>query len=262
MVPELRPRGIGEMLDAAVALYRVRFRRLVLTSLAVVFPVQALITLLLISATSDQVDTTQSTNTQLGTLWFALLLYTIVGLIVTALVARPIADAYVGVEHAHANVPKRSPFALLLLIAIVSVVAAIGLVFCYIPGLLVLGLWAIAIPAMRLEGTGPFRSMGRSQQLARGHYLSTVGLISSALLLWFVLQQGIALGANQWINHGATRTSALIAQGSGDVFATALTMPLIATAIVVCYFDGRIRNEAFDIQLQMVQPADELAPAQ
>jgi hypothetical protein len=249
------------MLDAAVALYRVRFRRLVLTSLAVVAPVQVLITLLLISATSDQTDTTQSTNTQTGTLWVALLLYTIVGLVVTALVARTIGDAYVGAQNAHATVPRRSPFALVALVAIVSVVCAIGLALCIFPGLLLLALWAPAIPAMRLEGTRVFGSIGRSQRLAGGHYLLNVGLISSALLLWFVLTEAIGLGASEWINHGASRTSALIAQGSGDLLATAITTPLIATAIVVCYFDARIRKEAFDIQLQMVQPVDELAPA-
>jgi hypothetical protein len=238
MVPELRPRGIGEMLDAAVALYRVRFRRLVLTSLAVVAPVQVLITLLLISATSDD-TTTGSNSAQTGTLWVALLLYTIVGLVVTALVARTVGDAYVGDPNAHSTVPKRSPFALVALVAIVSVVCAIGLAFCIIPGLLMLALWAPAIPAMRLEGTRVFRSIGRSQHLAGGHYLLNVGLISSALLLWFVLTEAIGLGATEWVNHGASRTSALIAQGSGDLFATAITTPLIATAIVVCYFDGR-----------------------
>ena len=33
MVPELRPRGIGEMLDVAVAIYRASARRLVLVAL-------------------------------------------------------------------------------------------------------------------------------------------------------------------------------------------------------------------------------------
>jgi hypothetical protein len=262
MVAELRPRGIGEMLDAAVALYRVRFRRLVLTSLAVVAPVQVLITVLLISATNDDTTTTQGTNTQTGTLWVALLLYTIVGLVVTALVSRTIGDAYIGANGAHATVRKRSPFALVALVAIVSIVSAIGLAVCIFPGLLLLALWAIAIPVMRLEGTGVFRSMRRSQQLAGGHYLLNLGLVSSGLLLWFVLTEAIGLGASQWINHGASRTSALIAQGSGDLLATAITTPLIATAIVVCYFDARIRKEAFDIQLQMVQSTSELAPAQ
>ena len=53
MVPELRPRGIGEMLDAAVALYRARFGRLVRITLAVIVPVQILNTIILLSAQPD-----------------------------------------------------------------------------------------------------------------------------------------------------------------------------------------------------------------
>src|SRR5262245_42046961 len=162
MVPELRPRGVGEMLDAAVALYRVRFRRLVLTALTVVAPVQVLITLLLISVSNDEQTTTQSSNSQAGTLWVAMLLYAIVGLVVTALVTRTVASAYVGSDMTQGAVPKRSPFAVLALVAIVSVIFAIGLAFCIFPGLLLLALWAASIPVMRLEGTGVFRSMRRS----------------------------------------------------------------------------------------------------
>jgi hypothetical protein len=261
MVPELRPRGVGEMLDAAVALYRVRFRRLVLTALAVVAPTQVLITLLFISVSNDQQQSTQASNTQVGTLWVAALLYAVVGLVVTALATRSVADAYVGGDMSQ-GAPRRSPFAVLTLVAIVSVVTATGLAACVFPGLLLLALWAVAIPVTRLEGTGVFRSMRRAQQLAGGHYLLNLGLISAALLLWAVLTWAIGLGASEWVNHGASRTSALIAQGCGDALATALTTPLIAAAIVVCYFDARIRREAFDIQLKLLPPAPSLASAQ
>jgi len=50
MVPELRPRGIGEMLDVAVAIYRASARRLVLVALVVEVPVQLLMTIVLLSA--------------------------------------------------------------------------------------------------------------------------------------------------------------------------------------------------------------------
>ena len=50
MVSELRPRGIGEILDTAVALYRARFRKLTLVTATVVIPVQVLSALVLLSA--------------------------------------------------------------------------------------------------------------------------------------------------------------------------------------------------------------------
>jgi hypothetical protein len=233
----------------------------VLTAIAVVAPVQVLITLLLISVSDDQQATTQSSNAQAGALWVAILLYAVVGLIVTALATHTVANAYVGADMAQ-GVSRRSPFAVLALVAIVSVLSAAGLALCIIPGLLLLALWAAAIPVMRLEGTGVFRSMRRSQQLAGSHYLLNLALISAALALWLILTWAIGIAASEWVNHGASRTSALIAQGCGDVFANAITTPLIAAAIVVCYFDARIRSEAFDLQLKLLQSAPDLAPAQ
>ncbi len=56
MVPELRPRGIGEILDTAVALYRARFTRLARVAAAVVIPVQALSAIVLISARPDSIS--------------------------------------------------------------------------------------------------------------------------------------------------------------------------------------------------------------
>src|SRR5512132_3055533 len=54
MVPELRPRGIGEMLDAAVTIYRARFGALMRVALAVIIPVQVLTTLVYLSALPDR----------------------------------------------------------------------------------------------------------------------------------------------------------------------------------------------------------------
>src|SRR5215475_5729340 len=50
----MRPRGIGEVLDAAVALYRARFASLVKVTAAVVFPLQALASLIILSAQPDK----------------------------------------------------------------------------------------------------------------------------------------------------------------------------------------------------------------
>ena len=54
MVPELRPRSVGEVLDAAVLLYRARFGALMRVSLIVVIPVSLLTMLVLLSALPDE----------------------------------------------------------------------------------------------------------------------------------------------------------------------------------------------------------------
>jgi hypothetical protein len=265
MVPELRPRGIGEMLDTAVAVYRARLRRVFLTSLLVVVPVQALITLLLISAeptTAIRVDqngtfqvTTQSQNAQLGAGLGAILLFILASLTVTALVSRPLADAYVGYEPASSTprlaIARRGPFAIVGLVVMLTVLTAIGLVICIIPALLLFTMWAVAIPVLVLEGGGAFQAMGRSRRLVASRYGATMGLVATAWLLSSILNYGINIASNLLVLHGTSRTSALLAQGTASALVLSVTEPVIAAALVVCYFDLRIRSEAFDVQLMM-----------
>jgi hypothetical protein len=264
MVPELRPRGIGEMLDTAIAVYRARLRRVFLTSLLIVVPVEALITLLLISAepttqvSVDQTGTlhvTQSNNAVLGAGFGAILLFIIASLTVAALVTRPLADAYVGVDAENGAPrpapPHRSPLAVVGLLMMLTVLTALGLILCIIPGLLLFTAWAVAIPALILEGGGAFHALRRSQRLVSSRYLATMGLVATAWLLSSILNYGISLGANLLVLHGTSRTSALLAQGTASALVLSVTEPVIAAALVVCYFDLRIRSEAFDVQLMM-----------
>src|SRR4029079_2142330 len=104
MVSELRPRGIGEILDSAVALYRARFTRLMRVAAFVVIPVQLLSAVVLLSAQPDSFDVNvrgavtpqyASPAAQFG----AGVVILVVGLLSTAFIvavcARIIGDAYI-----------------------------------------------------------------------------------------------------------------------------------------------------------------------
>ena len=54
MIPELRPRSVGEVLDAAVLLYRARFGALMKAAAIVVIPLTVLILLIQLSALPDE----------------------------------------------------------------------------------------------------------------------------------------------------------------------------------------------------------------
>src|SRR5665213_2901056 len=93
MVSELRPRGIGEILDSAVALYRARFTRLVVVAAAVVVPVQALSAIVLLSAQPDHYSlsvtgavTPQFDTSSFGVQLAAFVVVALVGVLSTALV--------------------------------------------------------------------------------------------------------------------------------------------------------------------------------
>src|SRR5262245_60453813 len=163
MVSELRPRGIGEILDTAVALYRARFRKLMLVAATVVIPVQVLSALVLLSAqpeSYDRLNVTGSVSPQYGADsaligLAAFLVITIVSLLSTAFVVavctRIVADAYIdrdsGAGDAVRAVRPRL-FAIIGLTILVTICSGIGLLFCFVGVLVPLTLFAVAIPAL------------------------------------------------------------------------------------------------------------------
>ncbi|HET9727885.1 MAG TPA: hypothetical protein VFR41_00615 [Acidimicrobiia bacterium] len=269
MVPELRPRGIGEMLDAAVALYRARFTKLIPVSLAVVIPVQAFTTMVLLSAEPDrfQISPTGSVTPQYssGSASAQLASIVVVGLVnlvstafITAVCTRIVADAYtdnVPIRSEALRVAGRRVLALAGLSIMVAMAQVAGALACIVGIVVPIALFSVAVPALVLEGHPVFRSLGRSVQLTREHLWRALGLVLSAQLLGVLIQLGLAVGINAWLNHSANTTTAIIVQGVASALAASVTTPFLATAIVALYFDLRIRNEALDIQLLM-QRAD------
>jgi hypothetical protein len=73
-----------------------------------------------------------------------------------------------------------------------SLAIAAGFVLLIVPGLVLLTIWSVIVPAIMLEGAGVFRAFGRSQELVRGQGLNvfTVILVTVALLIL----AGIVLG--------------------------------------------------------------------
>ena len=269
MVPELRPRGIGEILDCAVALYRARFTKLVLIATVVVVPVQILSALVLLSARPDRytlgVTGTVTPQYDSGSVFVqlaALFVVTIVGVLSTALIVaictRVVADAYIG-RDADARGAVRSVrprvFALVGTSLLVLVSEAIGFAFCFVGALVPLTLFSIAVPVLILEGIGVSAAISRSVNLTKTHFMHVLGLVLTAQLLGGVLNVALAYGVSLVLRTSGSTVTVVIGQSIAGTIAGVLTTPFIATAIVVLYFDLRIRDEAFDVQL-LIQRRD------
>ena len=80
-----------------------------------------------------------------------------------------------------------------------------------------------------------------------------LGLITSASLLSALINLALALALNLWSAHGGSSTSLVIAQGVVNSLTQLLTAPFVAAAIVALYFDLRIRDEAFDVQMALAR---------
>jgi hypothetical protein len=265
VIPDLRPRGIGEILDAAVALYRTRFGQLVRYAAIVVVPVQVLLTIVLLSAQPDRFSVTinggatphfDTTRAQLGATFVVLVVGLLTHAFVSAVTTRIVADEYIGHREPGGEAARtgaRRFGAVTGLTALVGLAELVGLLFCFIGWFAAQALFAVAIPVVILERRRVFAAMGRSVELTRSHFWHVLGVVLTVSLLSALLNIALASGLNFWSSRGGSETATIVAQGLVNIVAALLTTPLVATTVVALYFDLRIRDEGFDVQMALTQ---------
>lgn len=116
--------------------------------------------------------------------------------------------------------------------------------------------YSVSIPALMLENLGVLATVRRSVQLTRGRrgqifiacllaaIISYVGLI--VFQMPFLIPMMITMGRG----HVLPNWLALMAAVSGGVGGS-ITGPILMIVLVLCYYDTRIRKEAFDLQFMM-----------
>ncbi|HEX3502155.1 MAG TPA: hypothetical protein VHU22_02050 [Xanthobacteraceae bacterium] len=70
----------------------------------------------------------------------------------------------------------------------VIILYALAFIALVVPGLIVLTMLFVAIPACVVERLGPIKSMGRSARLTKGHRWKIFGLLSATTIVGLVLQ--------------------------------------------------------------------------
>ena len=262
MVPDLRPLGIGEILDAAAVLYRSRFGVLVRYAALIVVPVQALLAIVLISAQPDDfsVNITGSaqpqfntTSAQLGATAVVLVVGLVTHAFIVAVTTRVVANQYV--DHAEGNArllsnTGRRFFAVIGVSVVVAILQLAGIFACGLGAFVVMAFFAVAIPALLLERRGVGGSLSRSIELTKGHFWHVLGVVLTATLIGSLLNGSLAAALNIFA-RSSSPTTLVLAQGVANTVASILTTPFVAAATVALYFDLRIRDEAFDVQMAM-----------
>ena len=103
-----------------------------------------------------------------------------------------------------------------------------GLVLLIIPGLALITIWCLIIPAIVLEQTGTLAAFGRSLQLVRGYFWNVFGTL---VLLWLILiVVDIVLGAIfSFMPH-------LLGHFLGSVIGGTVIAPFISVVLTSMYF--------------------------
>jgi Membrane domain of glycerophosphoryl diester phosphodiesterase len=144
----------------------------------------------------------------------------------------------------------------------------IGLALIVLPGLAVLcgGVyfavrWSMSVPAMMAEDIGPIKGMSRSWNLVKGQWWRSFGVILIVLIMRFII--GIALGFMYGLIVGAVTTGdvRLAVVAVGTTILSALISPIVTIALVLLYFDLRVRKEGLDLDQLAQQTSPGPAPA-
>jgi hypothetical protein len=266
--PALRPRRVGEILDAAIKLYLGNARVLMGAAALVVVPLQVLAGIVLISTYDDGRDittgfsasfsnntiTTAEAHARLGATAINEVTQWIGTAFVLAACVKALSDAYLGQPisiESSLRFGVRRLLPLLALTIIYAIGIVVGFVLLIIPGIWLYCVWSVRVPVLIIERPNPFHALGRSRRLVSGRWWSTAGvLIITAIMVAVVggvidgIVTAVALASGTLSVPFAVLISVLSAVVTG-----VLLQPFSAAVVTVLYYDLRIRHEGYDIAL-------------
>ena len=269
----MRPLEVGDILDETFRMYRRHFLLFAGISVILSIPSAALFGLAFGSVTSAL----QQTNGQPSDLSFLtpLLSELAAALVVNVLilpftygaVMYAACESALGMPVSAGSVLSgvlRRYFPLLGFWALFLISLYVSLVLCVLPVILwtwIFVSWSVVAPAMFVERIGLGSAMSRSWRLVEGRWWRTFLVLFLILILWYVA--ALALGAFLQLGQYllllvvSPYIATAIATASGQVV-SALVNPILQIAIVLVYFDLRVRKEGLDL----FQMAYQLSPPQ
>ena len=270
-VPQLRPLGIGEILDVGVKITTRHFWTLARAVLVVVVPVQLVASVIDLSladgalsgAETDQFGGTTEFGTtdefdarEFWTAIAAVVVAAVLGLlaqtVATGACFKAVADAYLGREpswRGSISHVLRRLHSIIWISVLTYLLGGLALLACILPGIWLFIAWTVAVPAFLTEEVKGRRALGRSFRLVKGFWWRTFAIIVIGTILAGIVS-GVLTGVLAGLAFTSDSDAALVvANFFAAVIAGAITTPFIAAVTIVLYFDLRVRKEGFDLAL-------------
>ena len=252
----LLPRGVGEVVDTAIALYRRNWKLLVATAAVVVVPVQLLSSFANRNLVSQIGDTFRSMQkgltpvtgggTSVGSPGGLLALLALPFL--TAALATAAASRYMGrpITPGRAwRATMRRFWAILGLGLLRFMLIVVGLFFFMAPGIFLYVRLLVAPVALVVEGAGPASALARSWRLTSGQWWRTCGV--QVLKVVMFLAAYLLIEIPLFLLSLVAGPVGWLLLGIGGSLVQVVAVPFLVAVTVVIYFDLRIRKEAFDL---------------
>jgi hypothetical protein len=265
---ELRPLGIGELLDVAIRVTLRHAGTLVRAVLVVVLPLQILSSIAYVSGGVDQVNNGSDGQWSLqGDVdpWAFGVSLAVVGIIaaITPLLAsgvcfKAVGDAYLGGtsdwrSSLRYTLPRLHSILWVTILGGLGVL--VGFVLCIVPGIWIGVSWAIAVPVLLTEGARGSNALRRSFHLVKGRWWGTFGALAIAFILVGVVSAAISalLSAVSLDPTGHSDLVDFVLRVVSGTVSSLITTPFTAALTVALYIDLRVRKEGFDVQLLAAQ---------
>jgi hypothetical protein len=260
---QLRPLGLGEILDGAFTLYRRQFASMFLTSLIPQIPFILLYAIYFgtMASMSDPAAAdfgAGSVVLLVGALFLIpiAMLAMVIGFgAITFQMSRAYTGSPVGTKEALRRGVQRM-WPLLGSFIIFFPMVFIGLMLCLVPGILLVIATFALVPAVVLERRGPIQGIERSWALSRNAWGDVFLVLLVVYLITALPGMAIAMlamvGMGGVIASGADPGALMGVQAAVQVLSAlvrALTIPFSMGCTVLLYYDRRVRTEALDVQM-------------
>lgn len=260
----LKPLTLPQLFDEIFSLYRKNFMLFFGIAAVVFVPVS-----ILTSFFVDDIDTMTATNqitmddlvpilSQIGLL---MVVTWITQMIATAALTKSVSERYL---NRPSSIGSAFGFSLgrffpyLLTLILVGLAFLVGIVVLLIPFLgwiagpvllIIFSFWfAFINPVFVVEGYTTSEAMGRSRELAKGNW-GRIFLVSLVIvLLGGAVQLAVGTVSLLFFGEAITFTSSLV-EGLLQGLASGFIIPIGLTGMILLYFDVRVREEGYDLEL-------------
>jgi hypothetical protein len=258
----LRPLGLGEILDGALATIRLYPKATLGLSAIVITATQLLqfaVQYANLEATADDVISSGDiAGTVAGT--FALVVIGgLAGVSLSGMLTAVIGQAVLGrgITLGEAWEKARGRIGGLVGASILYwLIVGPGLLLCLVPGVYFYVALALATPALMLEGQPVTRALGRSRELVRGDWWRCFGILLLAAFIAGILQSIIAApfaiagaGTAFFTESTSLTVGGLALQTVGGIIGGTVVAPFSAGVTALLYVDRRMRVEGLDVTL-------------
>jgi hypothetical protein len=128
-----------------------------------------------------------------------------------------------------------------------------GVIVAFAPFLYLSTRWAVAMPVLVDQGVGPLEALGESWKLTKGHVRRALGYVVLLYLFYGILY--LALMTVAFAASGLVLTSSTLASvaifGIVGALLPVLWQPIAVAAYVILYYDLRMRNQGYDLELRI-----------